>query len=158
MRYFVCAIHTTDLCGYFCPSLLSKDMVVIPAFLEKWFALQAWLLRIDQTLLGGHGTLIFPNLILAPLVEESLYRGPLFLLKDRLSSSVWWFLAVFLGVIFILSHRSFGLTIFPLLVLGLLSSWLVFKTGRLWPSISLHFLYNFQVVSLPYYQSMLWGN
>lgn len=160
MHYLVCAVHSLDSCRYLCPAYLSKEAIVFPYLLEKWFALQSWLLLVDQNLFGvsgSHANLIFSTLILAPLVEELMYRGPLFLLKKRIGGYVWWALASFLCVIFVLSHRSSGLSVLPLIVLGLASSWLIMKTERFWPSIALHFLFNFQVVSLPFYQSVLWG-
>lgn len=161
MHYLVCAVHTHDSCRFLCPSYLSGDAIVYPYFVEKWFALQSWLLLVDQHLLGGAGSqknLMFSSLILAPLVEETMYRGPLYLLKKHVGFRTWWLLASFFCVIFILSHRTFGLSILPIIVLGLASSWLVFKTERFWPSIVLHFLFNFQAVSLPFYQSFLWGD
>ncbi|MCK4502160.1 MAG: CPBP family intramembrane metalloprotease [Desulfuromonadales bacterium] len=67
-------------------------------------------------------------------------------------------MASFLCLIFVLSHRVSGLSILPLSVLGLTSSWLIIKTEQFWPSIVLHFLFNLQAVSLPFYQSFLWGD
>lgn len=160
MHYLVCAVHTHDSCRFLCPSYLTKDSIVFPYVLEKLFALQSWLLLVNQNLLGvagSHKNLIFSNLILAPLVEESMYRGPLYLLKKHVGFRIWWLLAVFLCAIFVLSHRTFGLSILPIIVLGLASSWLVIKTQRFWPSIVLHFLYNFQAISLAFYQSFVWG-
>lgn len=159
-HYLICVVHNRDSCSYLCPSYLSKDAIVFPYLLERWFALQSWLLLVDQNLLGiagSHKNLIFSNLIMAPLVEELMYRGPLFLLKKWIGFHTWWIMAGFLCVIFVLSHRITGLPILPLIVLGLASSWLVLKTERLWPSIALHFWFNFQAISLPFYQSFLWG-
>lgn len=160
MHYLVCSLYKYDCCRYLCPSYLTKGSIVFPYLLEKWFTLQSWLLAVGQNLLGipgSHKNLIFANLIMAPLIEELMYRGPLFLLKKRIGFHVWWLLANFLCVIFVLSHRMAGLSVLPIIVLGLTSSWLIMKTERFWPSITLHFLYNFQAVSLPFYQSFLWG-
>ncbi len=161
VHYLVCAIHPYDSCHFLFPSYLTKGAIVFPYFLDKWFALQSWLLVVDQNLLvstGSHNSFMFSTLIMAPLIEESMYRGPLFLLKKHIGFQTWWLLASFLCVIFALSHRISGLSILPLIILGLASSWLIMKTERFWPSIALHFLYNFQAVSLPYYQSFLWGD
>ena len=87
-----------------------------------------------------------------------MYRGPLFLMESRIGRYIWWFLAIFLCVIFALSHRITGLSLLPLIVLGLTSSWLILKTGRFWPSFALHFLYNFQAIALPFYQSLFFGD
>ena len=159
--YLVCAIHTSSACRYLCPSFLANNSFIFPVFLEKLFELQIWVLHIGQNLLGIDGTyknLIFSSLIMAPVVEELIYRGPLFLLKNRIGLYLWWFLAVFLSVLFAVGHKCAGLSLLPLIVLGLASAWLVMRTKRFWPSIALHFLYNFQAISLSIYQYFLWGN
>jgi membrane protease YdiL (CAAX protease family) len=43
-------------------------------------------------------------------------------------------------------------------VLGFSSSWLILKTRRFWPSITLHAIYNFYVMSYPLYQSIFWSD
>jgi membrane protease YdiL (CAAX protease family) len=159
-HYLISAIHTSDLCSYLCPSFLPGDSIIFPIFFEKLFALQSWFLHLGQNLLNINGStknLIFSNLIMAPLIEESMYRGPLFLMKHKIGCYVWWFLALFLCLIFALSHRNSGLSLLPLFVLGLSSSWLILKTERFWPSVVLHFLYNFQVIAFPFYQSTIFG-
>ena len=159
--YLICAIHTSDSCSYLCPSFLSYDAIIFPIFFEKLFALQSWFLHFGQNLLNINGStknLIFSSLIMAPLIEESMYRGPLFLMNHRIGRYVWWFLALFLCLIFALSHRDSGLSLLPLVVLGLTSSWLIIKTGRFWPSVVLHFLYNFQAIAFPLYQSLILGD
>ena len=159
-HYLICVIHTTDSCSYLCPSLLSSDLFIFPIFFEKIFALQSWFLHLGQNLLnisGNTKNLIFSNLIMAPLIEESMYRGPLFLMENRIGRYLWWLLAIFLCVIFALSHRNSGLFLLPLIVLGLTSSWLIIKTKRFWPSVVLHFLYNFQAIAFPLYQSFIFG-
>ena len=158
--YLVAAIHTSESCSYLCPSFLSHNSIIFPIFFEKLFVLQSWLLHAGQNLLGINGSttnFIFSSLIMAPLVEESMYRGPLFLMKNKIGRYIWWFLAIFLCVIFALSHRSSGLSLLPLIVLGLTSSWLIMKTKRFWPSVALHFLYNFQAIAFPFYQSCIFG-
>ena len=159
--YLICAIHTSDSCSYLCPSFLSYDAIIFPIFFEKLFALQSWFLHFGQNLLNINGStknLIFSSLIMAPLIEESMYRGPLFLMNHKIGRYVWWFLALFLCLIFALSHRDSGLSLLPLVVLGLTSSWLIIKTGRFWPSVVLHFLYNFQAIAFPLYQSLILGD
>ncbi|SHJ26972.1 CAAX protease self-immunity [Malonomonas rubra DSM 5091] len=159
--YLVCAVHTSSACRYLCPSFLAHDTSSFPIFLNKIFDLQVWVLHIGQNLFGIDGTyknLIFSNLIMAPVVDELIYRGPLFLLKNRIGLYLWWFLAVCLCVFFAIGHKCAGLSLFPLIIFGLTSSWLVMKTKRFWPCIALHFLYNFQAISLSFYQSFLWGS
>ena len=160
-HYLVSAIHTSDSCSYLCPSFLSSDSIIFPFFFEKLFDLQSWLLHAGQNLLGINGStknLFFSSLVMAPLIEESMYRGPLFLMEKRIGRYLWWLLAVFLCVIFAFSHRSCGLSLLPLIVLGLTSSWLILKTERFWPSVVLHFLYNFQAIAYPFYQSFIFGD
>ncbi len=160
-HYLVSAIHTSESCRYLCPSFLSCKSNIFQIFFEKLFVLQSWILHAGQNLLGIKGcttNLIISSLIMAPLVEESMYRGPLFLLKNKIGRYIWWFLAIFLCVIFALSHRNSGLSLLPLIVLGLTSSWLIVKTKRFWPSVVLHFLYNFQAIAFPFYQIFIFGD
>ncbi len=92
MHYLICAVFSHDSCRFLCPSYLTKDTIVFPFFLEKSFELQSWLLLADRNLLGiagSHENLIFANLIMAPLIEESMYRGPLFLLKKHIGFNTW---------------------------------------------------------------------
>ena len=160
-HYLIYAIHTSESCSYLCPAFLGHNGIIFPAFLESLFTLQSWFIHLGQNLFnftGASKNYLISSLIMAPLIEESIYRGPLFLLKNKVGCYIWWVLAIFLCVIFVLSHRYSGLPLLPLTVLGLASSWLIIKTKKFWPSLSLHFLYNFHVASFYFYQSLASGD
>ena len=160
-NYLVCLLYSTASCGYLCPSFLGRNLFIVPGSLQKVFGFQSSFLQVGQSIFGISGyerNLLFSSLIMAPLIEESMYRGPLFLLRKHLSVFVWWLLAIFLSVLFALSHGTYGLSLLPVVVLGITSSWLIMRTKRFWPCLTLHFLYNFYVVSYPLYQSLFWGD
>lgn len=160
-NYLICLLYNTPSCDYLCPSFFGRNALIIPVFLRKVFDFQSSFLQIGQNTFGISGyerNLLFSSLIMAPLIEESMYRGPLFLLRKHLSLLVWWLLAISLSLLFALSHGVSGLALLPLVVLGLTSSWLIIKTKRFWPSLALHFLFNFYVISYPLYQSLFWGD
>ena len=73
-------------------------------------------------------------------------------------SWLWWSAALVLAGLFALSHGRMGLSMLPLFVLGTCAAWLVMKTQRLWPSISLHVLFNFYFASTRLCQSFFWGD
>ena len=160
-NYLVCLLYNTPSCDYLCPSFFGRNVFITPVFLQKVFDFQSSFLQTGQNTLGisGYGrNLLFSSLILAPLIEELMYRGPLFLLRKHLGVFVWWLLAFFLSVLFALSHGIYGVSLLPLVVLGLASSWLIMRTKSFWPCLTLHFLYNFHVVSYPFYQALFWGD
>ena len=129
-------------------------------FLDEIFAVQSWVVLSGENLIAmtaGYKNLVFSGLVMAPLAEEVMYRGPLYLLKSRIGLHTWWVLAIFLATLFAVSHRILGLPLFPIFVLGIASSWLIMETKRFWPSIALHFLYNFQTVAYSFYQSTMFG-
>jgi len=39
---------------------------------------------------------------------------------------------------------------------GVATAWLIARTGKFWPSIALHFLYNFFLLSVTVFQSLYW--
>jgi membrane protease YdiL (CAAX protease family) len=101
---------------------------------------------------------IATGFVFAPVVEELIYRGPLFLTKKFLNVYLWWLIGIVLSVVFALSHGRNGLALLPLITLGICCLWLISATHRFWPSIALHFLYNFFFLSLLIYQSLLVGD
>jgi membrane protease YdiL (CAAX protease family) len=159
-HYLVCAIYTSAFCSYLCPSVLGRNVIAIPVFLDEIFTLQSWFVLSGENFIGiteGYKNLVFSSLVLAPLAEEVMYRGPLYLLKNRIGLHIWWFLALFMTILFVVSHRILGLPLFPIFILGIASSWLIMETKRFWPCIALHFLYNFQTVAFYFYQSTMFG-
>ena len=152
----------TDLCEYLCPAVLGKNVSYSPPFLlKKIFLFQAWLGKHAQAginILWNDQWHIFSNLIVAPVIEETMYRGPLFFLRKHIHIILWWVLAILLTMIFALSHYRSGLELLPLITLGLCSCWLIMTTRKFWPCLLLHFLYNFNILSLKIYQSVLCGD
>lgn len=160
MRYLVLAIHNSALCSYLCPNPLAAQHLALPHFLQQGFALQAEFVRgviAFFAVTDSQASFLLARLVVAPVLEEGIYRGPVYLLKNMKSVYLWYGLAGVLGLLFVLSHHSAGLTYMPLVVLSVGSVWLIARTGRFWPSVLLHFLYNFQIVSRPFYDSFMWG-
>lgn len=159
-NYLAFFISGTAWCPYLCPSAFEW------AFLGEWpglkqlFMLQQWLLSASQALAERYffdRWDMLTRLLGAPVIEEILYRGPLYLSKRYCQRTAWWLAGALLAVLFALSHERSGVALLPILALGVYNLWLVAKTGRLWPAIVLHFLYNFFFSSLLFYQS-LWAS
>jgi membrane protease YdiL (CAAX protease family) len=160
-NYITRAIYTSPLCYYFCPSSFGNDLIVLPVFLKKIFTFQAWFLKAGQRYfcsISSCSWLLVSNLFIATVVEEIMYRGPLFVLRKSIGTLTWWLLAFFLAILFSLSHGFSGLSFLPVFILGIASAWLIRKTARFWPCLALHFLYNFQVTSAQVYQALFWGD
>ena len=87
----------------------------------------------------GLALALFLGAVVAPIAEETFFRGFLFaaLRKDYPS----WAAAGCTALIFAAGHMVPG-AIFPLYVLGFLLAWLRERTGSLWPSIAMHMLNN----------------
>ena len=77
--------------------------------------------------------------VLAPLFEETLFRGVLLPVLGR--SWGHWPAVVASALIFALAHLSLG-ELVPLLVLGLGLGWLRLRSGRLAPCVLMHALWN----------------
>jgi membrane protease YdiL (CAAX protease family) len=81
----------------------------------------------------------FTAVVLAPLFEETIFRGVLLPVLSRRLGSLWG--VVLSSAVFGLAHLSIG-ELPPLFVLGLLLGWLRLSSGRLSASIWLHTLWN----------------
>jgi membrane protease YdiL (CAAX protease family) len=75
--------------------------------------------------------------VFAPVFEELIYRGPLFLTRRLKKSFLWWSMGVGLSVLFALSHGRNGLALMPLIILGICSLWLISTTHRFWPCLDI---------------------
>lgn len=157
-NYLTYLIRGTDLCPYLCPSVMRTDLFFSFPLLEEMFAAQRW---IEEQLQRLPGLLrltdryrLAASLIFAPLVEETIYRGPMYLTRRTRHRTLWWTTGVLLAVLFALSHGRSGLALLPLIVLGTGSLWLIAATGRFWPGLALHVLHNFFFTSVLVYQSM----
>ena len=159
-NYMIAAVSGTSLCPYLCSSVFEVDLVFFAPFLNTFFETQVWLLEKSQGIVDLVLTdkwRLATSLLFAPVFEELIYRGPLFLTLGMLRRSLWWFTGTVLTLVFALSHGRSGLALLPLMILGICSLWLIATSRRFWPSIVLHFLHNFFFSSVLVYQS-LWIN
>lgn len=156
-NYLIVMVSGTVLCPYLCSSVFEGDLFFSFPLLESLFKVQTWAQDkfqgiIEQVMVDKWK--LATNLVFAPVLEESMYRGPLFLTRALAHNSLWWLIGAGLTIVFALSHGRNGLALLPLIVLGICSLWLISTTQRFWPSIALHFLHNFFFSSVLAYQSM----
>ena len=159
-NYLIVMVTGTVLCPYLCSSVFHSDPLFSFPLLETVFNIQIWVQGkfqgiVDQVLVDNWK--LATTLMFAPVFEELMYRGPLFLTRALTQNPLWWLSGSVLAVVFALSHNRSGLALLPLIVLGMCSLWLISTTQRLWPSVALHFLHNFFFSSVLVYQS-LWIN
>jgi membrane protease YdiL (CAAX protease family) len=160
-NYIVFIFNGNEWCEFLCPSVFGwNDFTAIP-LLEDFFKAQEWLLASSQELADEiffDERRLFGLLIAAPVIEEMIYRGPVYLTRRYSNQTFWWLCGIALTVVFVLSHEINGIAILPLLVLGVYNLWLVSRTQRLWPAIVLHFLYNFIISSYSIYPTIWAGD
>ncbi len=82
----------------------------------------------------------FTALILAPVLEEMFFRK--FLLKKLLEKNVFLTALLTSSLLFSLIHWETPLNLIPAFLFGIISGIIFLKTGRIFYSILLHFLYN----------------
>jgi membrane protease YdiL (CAAX protease family) len=84
-------------------------------------------------------TLFVLAVVIAPLVEETLFRGILFpALGARLP---FWWAAIISGALFAIGHGEL-VVILPFTLLGVTFAFLARRTGNLWPSAAAHGAFN----------------
>jgi membrane protease YdiL (CAAX protease family) len=128
--------------------------------LETLFEAQRWTQEESQdlvNLLFSDPWNLTASLVFAPVYEELVFRGPMFLAVQRMRGLPWWSIGIGLAALFALSHGRNGLALFPLFFLGICGLWLIAVTHRFWPAVALHFLHNFFFSSAYLYQSSLIG-
>ena len=97
-----------------------------------------------ELVLGSHdpialGLLALTAVVLAPLFEETIFRGALLpVLAAKLGPLVG---ALVSGLLFAMAHISVG-ELAPLTVLGVGLGLVRLRSGRLWPSVLMHGLWN----------------
>lgn len=156
-NYLAFLASKSDLCPYLCPSPMGGEVPFDLPLLGALFSAQLWVLESLQAIAATplqDPYSLATALVFAPLLEETLYRGPMYLIRGMKSRVLWWSLGSILTAVFALSHGRSGLALLPLIALGGCSLLLIANTGRLWPSIVLHFLYNFVFGSVMVYQSI----
>jgi membrane protease YdiL (CAAX protease family) len=156
-NYLVVILSGTALCPYLCSSIFGVDLYFSLPLLGQLFHAQIWILEklqslIDLILIDRWS--IATSFVFAPVFEELIYRGPLYLTRRLANNSLWWLIGIALSIVFALSHGRNGLALLPLIILGICSLWLIATTHRFWPSIMLHFLHNFFFLSVLVYQSL----
>ena len=139
------------------PSLFDAELLFSYPFLEQLLEARTWAQEKSQGIIGlvltdkwSLGT----SLVFAPVFEELIFRGPLYLTRGMIHNALWWLIGTGLTIAFALSHGRSGLALLPLILLGMFSLWLIWSTRRFWPSIALHFLHNFFFSSVIVYQSL----
>jgi membrane protease YdiL (CAAX protease family) len=156
-NYGIYFVAGTPLCSLLCPRMLDGRAAGLPAAVLAFFEAVAWLedaVQSEIDLVLDDPYRIFSSLAIAPVLEEAVYRGPLFATKRYSRSPLWWLSAVLLAALFALSHERSGLLLLPPFVLGLVSAWLIAATGRLWPGVALHVSNNVYFLSITLYQSI----
>ena len=160
-NYLSYLVSGTALCPYLCPSWLGWDALEEIPVLGNLFAAQAEVQASLQGLVDevwSDDWNLTTYLLIAPLLEEAIYRGPLFLGRRWAHTPLWWIIGFLFSLVFALSHGRSGLALLPLFMLGMGSLWLIMATGRFWPSITLHLLHNFFFTSAILYQSLWVGD
>lgn len=88
---------------------------------------------------AGIALFVLVAVIMAPLFEETFFRG--FLFRGFASSWGWVWGALASATIFGLAHLQLSVFV-PLFALGFALAWVYKRTGSLWTSIALHALFN----------------
>jgi len=150
--------YSDYLCPFLCPTLFPDEIFFSFPVLASLFEIQ---ILVQEKAQAYAGLLITDrwnlttSLLIAPIYEELVFRGPMFLSRGFLRGYLWWSIGIILTIIFVLSHGRTGLALFPLFVMGICCLWLIAKTHHFWPAIALHFLHNFFFSSSLVYQSFL---
>jgi membrane protease YdiL (CAAX protease family) len=119
----VSAGYTGWLQGYW-PDLQPQDAVKMFVESEGW---------------AGKALMAGAAVIVAPLVEETVFRGFVYGVLKRYSDS--WFAAILSAAMFALAHFHLGSAV-PLFVLALGFSWAYERTGSLLVPMVMHALFN----------------
>jgi membrane protease YdiL (CAAX protease family) len=161
-NYLTVALVGTRWCGPLCPSWFEWSAVEqAPPGLRQVLIAQQWLLSSSQSLVNrwiADPWCLVSGLLVAPVVEEFLYRGPMYLARAHSARPVWWLAGILLAVAFALSHGRSGIALLPLVTLGVYNLWLVAVTRRLWPAVLLHQLNNLFFTSVLLYHSFWTGD
>jgi len=158
-NFLIVAVQGTPVCGFLCPSIFGDRGFPLPTSLDWLFGIQVGAEAQLQAVfdrLWNDNFLLLTGLFVAPVLEEALYRGPLYVFRKRSEHVFWWTAALALALLFALSHSRAGLALLPLATLGMASAWLIARTGKFWPSIALHFFYNFFLLSVTVFQALYW--
>ena len=140
-------------------SYFSRVYLYTPPVGGRMYALPWWLLIFYEWTIGSTGWIyetiggyfydpyyFLRPLVLAPILEELLYRGPLWVLGRHARERWWMLLAVLIGIVFAFGHpRGLGFLV-PIFGLGISTAWVIRQTGRLWLAMAFHSVYNISMV------------
>lgn len=160
-NYLAVIVSGTALCPYLCPSLFPSELFFSFPLLEQLVEAQRWaqgILRDLADSLIADPWNLSTALLIAPVYEEVVFRGPMYLTRRFSRSFLWWLAGIALSLVFALSHGRNGLALVPLFALGICGVWLIATTFRFWPAVALHFLHNFFFSSARVYQSFTFGD
>ncbi len=87
----------------------------------------------------GIATVAITAVVVAPLAEETFFRGFLFAGISKRWGYSWG--VIVSGAVFAVAHFGSG-GLVPIFILGMLLAWLYKRTGSVWPCILAHFAYN----------------
>ena len=124
LAYFVLAIVASQALTAFYPDIANQAQ-------ETGFASASGL-----GLVWAFITLV----ILAPLYEETLFRG--FVFRGIAKGTAFWPAAIASSALFGIAHQQINVAI-DTFIIGIVASWLVWHTKSLWPAILLHVIKNF---------------
>ena len=161
-NYIIYIFNDSSFFAFFAPSVFGTHSIYItPDFINYLYDFQKW------TITAGHSlvSILFNDqyhivsiLLIAPFIEETIYRLPLFYLKDYLNDYIYWSFAIIFSAIFAHSHDLYGISLMPLFMLGICCSWIIKVNKVFGPCLALHFLYNFYSLSFVLYQSLFGGD
>jgi len=159
-NYLIFFLNGTIYCEYLCPSALGRDVFSQPELINHLYKMHHAVVDAAEYYLisfFNDSFNLFSVVFAIPLIEESIYRGPLYLSKRYSDNPLWWVTGILLVILFTFSHDRGGLALLPVFVLGLSSWWLILVTRKFWPSLTIHVLYNFFFYSISFYQVALLG-
>ncbi len=160
-NYLIYFVNGTVFCQYLCPSAFGREVIDQSVVISQFYQIQSAIVETSQyylnTLFINDRLNFLSGVIAIPLIEEVIYRGPLYLSRNYSGSLLWWLGGIALVILFTLSHDKNGLALLPVFILGLSSCWLIMTTKKFWPSLTLHFLYNLYFFPITLYQIMMFG-
>lgn len=108
----------------------------------SWIELDKMQMTMIEKLLGGDMPLwimLFHVAVVPAVCEELMFRG--IILRNFERELPPWVAVVLTGTLFGLYHLRFTQAL-PLILLGILITWLVWRTGSLWVVVAVHFVNN----------------
>ena len=116
-NFLSASLQGTPVCGFLCPSIFGDRGFPLPTSLDWLFGLQVGAEAHLQAVfdrLWNDNYLLVTGLIVAPVLEEGLYRGPLYVFRSKAEQPLWWAGGLLLTLLFALSHSRAGLSLLPL--------------------------------------------